>query len=207
MRSTWSGSRPAPCWRPWSGSRSVRSAPTSCDGYKEGIADPRPHVLDRDCEWLRETLVVTEVSARISGRISTPAKIRKKAAKKKDAKLRPAGECAPATRRRSTPRGPTAASRSTISRGPPAPAAWDGRGLSVSVNGAAIRIIREAKAIVRSGWTLAHGGSHEPALRGHRYRDVPLARSVLSPGRQRPAAPLSPNDDKIEAKPKTPRPS
>jgi hypothetical protein len=164
------------------------------EGYREGLDDPKPFVLDRQHEWLREKVVVPEDARTKFWDKFDPEKNGNNT--KKNGK------------RRKIPRRYVKALMSarpdagfefiywprfgagTGSLGRPR---WIGYGLWQSAP-----IVREAKGVVRSGWARCHNGSH-------RLRCVEIAA-----GRYRSPDPwydlrgnilvrrLSPNDAKLE---------
>ena len=166
------------------------------DGYEAGLTAPGPFVLDRDNKWLREKVIVCEDERGKFWKKFDPQSI----ARKKPEKVDP---LAPDDVRRRY--------RKAIERAQP-----DGiEGLQYfsreagtgSLGRARIFgvgrwqgdwVVREAKAMVRSGWTRAHGGAHrlrcvEIANGLHRSPDPTyhLRGHVL-------VRRLSPNDFKIE---------
>jgi hypothetical protein len=179
------------------------------NGYETGIAAPAPFVLDRKHEALRLVAVVSESERKQFWKKFDPEKIAEEIEKKKDeegkkkkkrAKVRPTPALrAPYRTELESARPDTgikfayyARTAGTGSLGRPryfGVGMWQGD-----------YVIREAKAIVRSGWALAHDGSLcaqcEEIARGpyrcpdptYRLRERVLVRR------------LSPNDFKIEAK-------
>jgi hypothetical protein len=154
-------------------------------GYRDGVEAPSPVVLDRHWTWLRDKVVV-------------PEDVRQKFWKKIDARQI---ETAPArfrqALREAMPQPGIAFDTArrlagTGSLGRPrwiAVAEWQGA-----------PIVREAKAVLTSGWALAHGRPNEPVHIGEiaagRYRSPDpwyrLAKGVVTRR-------LSPNNRKIEA--------
>jgi uncharacterized protein (DUF2252 family) len=155
------------------------------DGYSRGLKDPRPFVLDREHTWLHELLVASEDEharfwnkmTKLKGSKNLPGRYRRAI----EAALPDGAEIVKFSRR----------TAGTGSLGRPrwvGIADWHG-GL----------VVREAKALVPSGWTRAHG------RRGGRLRVQDIA-----DGRYRAPDPwfsannkvvvrrLSPNNRKIE---------
>ena len=177
-------------------------------GYQQGLKDPRPIVLDREYEELRKVAVVSESERKDFWKKFDPARIeaeRKKREKKGDDK-RPKVRPAHAMRDRY---------RKALEAGRPDRAVLFDYYERTAGTGSLGRrryfgagewrgdlVVREAKAIVPSGWALAHGLSRrlrcaEIATGRHRSPDpyYALTGGVL-------LRRLSPNDFKIEAKPK-----
>jgi len=173
-------------------------------GYVDGLADPKPYVLDRHGGWLRDVVVVTDAERKSFWKKFDPKLLNKKTKGKarKTSKVRPAGKMRHRYVKALERARPDSSLRfeyfartaGTGSLGRPryfGVGPWHGD-----------LIIREAKAIVRSGWSLAHHGSHngrcEEIARG-KYRcpepSYHLDGQVL-------VRKLSPNDYKVEAKPK-----
>ena len=166
-------------------------------GYREGVSDPKPFVLDREHPILRDKFVVTQDERTKFWAKFDPAEIRKTPPKnvkpitEKKLPLRHAKALRHARPDKSVAFGYYARTAGTGSLGRPrffGTGVWQGD-----------LIVREAKAMLRSGWTLAHGGarslrcleiasgeyrSPDPT---YRLRDDVLVRR------------LSPNDFKIEA--------
>jgi hypothetical protein len=186
--------------------------PAICDaiiaGYQQGLRDPRPIVLDREYEELRKVAVVSESERKDFWKKFDPARIeaeRKKREKKGDdkrPKIRPAHSMRDRYRKALEAGRPdrhtafdyyerTAGTGSLGRRRYFGVGAWRGD-----------LVVREAKAIVPSGWALVQGGSHRlrcAEIATGRYRSpdpyYALVGSVL-------LRRLSPNDFKIETKPK-----
>ena len=177
-------------------------------GYQQGIKGPRPIVLDREHKQLRKVAVVSESERKDFWKKFDPARIeaeRKKREKEGDdtrPKVRPAHAMRDRYRKALEAGRPdrhavfdfyerTAGTGSLGRRRYFGVGAWRGD-----------LVVREAKAIVPSGWALAHGGSRrlrcaEIATGRHRSPDPYYAlfgRVLLRR--------LSPNDFKIETKPK-----
>ena len=170
-------------------------------GYREGVGNPQPFVLDREHKDLRKAFVVSEDERIDFWSKFDPEQLKKK----KDKDIEPvAPQDLPRhfaqVLKRARPDDDVAfdyfmRSAGTGSLGRPrafGTGEWRGD-----------LIVREAKAIVRSGWALAHHASHnlrceEIANGTHRAPDPTyrLRGRVL-------VRRLSPNDFKIEAKPKT----
>jgi hypothetical protein len=132
-----------------------RFAPASAR-LSRGLTDRNPFVLDRDHQWLRDKFVVTQDERTKFWAKFDPARNQENAAEERQAghgeklPLRHArrSACARRTRRRSSYYARTAG---TGSLGRPrffGSGLWQGD-----------LIVREAKAMLRSGWTLAQGGS------------------------------------------------
>jgi uncharacterized protein (DUF2252 family) len=176
-------------------------------GYEKGIKDPKPIVLDRDNGKLRQVAVVNETERKDFWKKFDPSQIDtklKKAQEKGD--KRPKVRPAHAMRRRY---------RAALERGRPAGAAeFDYYERTAGAGSLGRRryvgiavwqgdlIVREAKAVVPSGWALAHGGVRKlrcGEIAGGRFRSpdpyYALHDDVL-------VRRLSPNDFKIESKPK-----
>ena len=170
------------------------------DGYRAGLVSPRPFVLDRAHRWLRDIVVVSTDARKDFWKKFDPQRI----AEKKPKKVTPVpADEMPRRFRKAIDRAQPdddvrllyftrVAGTGSLGRprffgvGP-----WRGD-----------LIVREAKAMVRSGWALAHHGSHnarcaEIANGRHRSPDPTycLRGHVL-------VRRLSPNDFKIEVKPK-----
>jgi hypothetical protein len=161
-------------------------------GYRLGLDDPMPFVLDRHHEWLRGKVVVPEDERTKFWDKFDPRKFDKENKKAKKRKItrryvkaleaaRPDKDIEFAHRPRSAGTGSLGRPR------------WFGYG---EWQGAPV--VREAKAIVQSGWTLAHNGSNRLRLMEiatGRYRSpdpwYDLRGSIL-------VRRLSPNDRKIE---------
>jgi hypothetical protein len=168
-------------------------------GYVDGLEDPKPFVLDRHSEWLRNIVVVSDAERKSFWKKFDPKRLNKP---RKKSKVKPATKMRPRYVKALDAARPDksvtfeffARTAGTGSLGRPR---YFGVGRWHSD-----LIIREAKAIVRSGWTRAHGGS--PALRCEeiargKYR-CPDAFYHLD-GRVL-VRKLSPNDYKVEAQPK-----
>jgi uncharacterized protein DUF2252 len=182
-------------------------------GYSRGLADPKPFVLDRHSEWLRDTVVVTNDQRKDFWKKFDPTKINAKAKsknkkkkgknkKKKWPKVRPARKMRRRYRDAIDAAKPDSAivfeyferTAGTGSLGRP-------RYFGVG-HWRSDLVVREAKAMVRSSWTLAHRGPHR------------LRCEEIAAGRFRCPDPfyhlrgrvlvrrLTPNDYKIEATPK-----
>ena len=153
-------------------------------GYRSGLASPRPLVLDRDCAWLRELVLVSEKKR---------AKFWKKIESSKWVKAPPAYRAALAAAM-PAPRLGIKTARRTAGTGSLGRPRWIG---VADWNGAPV--VREAKAVVVSAWLREHGGrktriSCEEIANG-RYRAVdPWHRFAKSTVVRR----LSPNNRKIE---------
>jgi hypothetical protein len=168
-------------------------------GYVDGLADPKPYVLDRHSEWLRNIVVVSDAERKSFWKKFDPKRLNKPG---KKSKVKPAAKMRPRYIKALDAARPDksvtfeffARTAGTGSLGRP-------RYFGVG-HWRSDLIIREAKAIVRSGWTRAHGGSQalrcEEIARG-KYR-CPDAFYHLD-GRVL-VRKLSPNDYKVEAKPK-----
>jgi hypothetical protein len=166
------------------------------EGYAKGLKAPAPFVLDHDHKWLRDIVVVSDHNRKKFWEKFDPARI----AEKKPDKIDPV---APEELRRRFRKAIERAQpdsgialefysreAGTGSLGRPrffGVGSWQG-GL----------IVREAKAMARSGWTLVHGGAHrlrcaEIAAGPYRSPDPTyhLRGHVL-------VRRLSPNDFKIE---------
>jgi hypothetical protein len=172
-------------------------------GYHDGIADPKPFVLDREHKDLRDAFVVSDTKRTKFWAKFDPAELEKTP----DKDVTPISQeqlqadFTPYAKglRRARPDGSVdfqyfARSAGTGSLCRPrffGTGAWQGD-----------LIVREAKAMVRSGWVLAHGGSHN------------LRSEEIAMGKYRSPEPtyrlharvlvrrLSPNDFKIETKQK-----
>lgn len=158
-------------------------------GYADGLADPRPFILDRDHDWLRRAVVLPE-----SDRADYWAKF----AKPKPASPPPAYQkaLAGALPQPDAPFEIFPRTAGVGSLGRPrfvARAEWRGG-----------PVLREAKAALVSAWTLRHGG--DPAIRigeiaAGPYRAVdPHYRVESATGGGIIVRRLSPNSRKIEAK-------
>jgi len=167
------------------------------DGYREGIADPKPFVLDREHQDLRDKFVVSDAERADFWVKFDPAEISKKPPKnvkpvtEKKLPLQYAKALRHARPDKSVEFDYYARTAGTGSLGRPrffGTGAWQGD-----------LIVREAKAIVCSGWTLSHHGSRN------------LRCEEIATGKYRSPDPtyhlrghvlvrrLSPNDFKIEA--------
>lgn len=168
-------------------------------GYVDGLADPKPYVLDRHSEWLRNIVVVSDAERKSFWKKFDPKRLNKPG---KKSKVKPATKMRPRYVKALDAARPDksvtfeffARIAGTGSLGRP-------RYFGVG-HWRSDLIIREAKAIVRSGWTRAHGGSQalrcEEIARGKYRCPDPfyhLDGRVL-------VRKLSPNDYKVEAKPK-----
>lgn len=155
------------------------------DGYRDGVADPNPIVLDRDWAWLRDKVVVPEDDRqkfwkKIGARKCEPAPPRFRQALR-DAMPEP--RIAFDTARRVAGTGSLGRPR------------WIGVALW---RGAPV--VREAKAVLTSAWALAQGRPGEAiqigAIAAGRYRAPDpwyrVANGIV-------ARRLSPNNRKIEA--------
>jgi uncharacterized protein (DUF2252 family) len=177
-------------------------------GYQQGIKDPRPIVLDREHEELRKVTVVSESERKDFWKKFDPARIeaeRKKRETKGDdkrPKVRPAHAMRDRYRKALEAGRPdratvfdyyerTAGTGSLGRRRYFGVGAWRGD-----------LVVREAKTIVPSGWSLAHGGSRRlrcAEVATARYRSPDPYYALFGRVLLRR---LSPNDFKIEAKPK-----
>ena len=154
-------------------------------GYRQGLKEPHPVVLDRDQRWLRELVVVSEKKR---------SKFWKKI-EKVDGKTAPARYRKALSAGMPEPRLTMKTARRTAGVGSLGRPRWigisDWRGAPV---------VREAKALVPSGWLRAHGKAKgkircEEIAKG-RYRAIdPWYRIEDSIAVRR----LSPNNRKIEA--------
>jgi len=166
------------------------------EGYREGIADPKPFVLDREHTVLRDKFVVTQDERTKFWAKFDPAEIEKAPPKNvkpvtdKKLPLQHVKALRHARPDRSVEFDYYARTAGTGSLGRPrffGTGRWQGD-----------LIVRESKAMVRSGWTLAHGGARslrcvEIASGQYRSPDptYQLRGHVL-------VRRLSPNDFKIE---------
>ena len=166
------------------------------EGYAKGLKAPRPFVLDEEHKWLRDIVVVSDKDRKKFWAKFDPARIAEEKPDKVDpiapeelrgryrkAIERARPDCAIEFKFYSREAGTGSLGRPRFFGAGP----WQG-GL----------IVREVKAMVRSGWTLAHGGAHrlrctEIATGSHRSPDPTyhLRGHVL-------VRRLSPNDFKIE---------
>jgi uncharacterized protein (DUF2252 family) len=169
------------------GSTAAQLCSAILDGYRQGLKDPRPVVLDRDRRWLRELVEVSEKKR---------AKFWKKI-EKVDSKPAPARYLEALAAGMPEAGLTLKTARRTAGVGSLGRPRWigiaDWRGAPV---------VREAKALVPSAWQLAHGEGK--AKSGHRCGDI-------AKGRYRAIDPwyrvedtivvrrLSPNNRKIEA--------
>jgi hypothetical protein len=155
-------------------------------GYTRGISAPQPVVLDRDMQWLREMVVVSEKSRakfwkKIEGAPQEPAPARYRDAL---SVAMPESDLAMQTSRRTAGTGSLGRPR------------WAGR---ADWRGA--QVVREAKALLPSAWGLSKGRDAKAPIRcgeaaGGRYRPVdPWFRIETDIVVRR----LSPNNRKIEA--------
>ena len=170
------------------------------EGYRAGVGDPKPFVLDREHRALREKFVVSDAERLAFWSKFDPAELKRKP----DKKMQPiTGKKLPPryakVLRHARPDDDVefdyfARSAGTGSLGRPrfvGVGPWQGD-----------LIIRETKAIVGSGWVLAHGGSRklrceEIAFGAYRSSDPTYALRGHVLVRR-----LSPNDFKIETKEK-----
>jgi hypothetical protein len=175
---------------------------TILKGYVDGLQDPRPYVLDRHNEWLRNIVVVSDAERKGFWKKFDPKRLNKVSKNRNKPKVRPATTMRHRYVKALEAARPDASvqfeyfarTAGTGSLGRP-------RYFAVG-HWRSDLIIREAKAIVRSGWSLAHGGSHD------------LRCEEIAHGKYRCPEPfyhldghilvrkLSPNDYKVEAKPK-----
>ena len=162
-------------------------------GYREGIEDPKPFVLDRKHKWLRDIVIVSDDDRKHFWKKFDPKKGREKKPKHK---IRPRYVAALESAR-PDPAIVFAYAPRTAGTGSLGRPRWFGTG-----EWHGDKIVREAKAMLRSAWTLARNGSRrlrceEIATGKHRCPDpwYHLKGRVL-------VRRLSPNDYKIEAKPK-----
>ncbi len=127
--------------------RQIASAGEVCSallrGYRNGLASPRPTVLDRDHAWLRELVVVSDKKR---------AKFWKKIEGSKWAKAPPAYRAVLAAAM-PAPRLGIRTARRTAGTGSLGRPRWIGL---ADWNGAPV--VREAKVVVVSAWLRAHGG-------------------------------------------------
>lgn len=157
-------------------------------GYRRGLADPQPIVIDRDWQWLRRAVVVGEAQrAKFWKKLATS--LDKSARERPPAAVRsvlaaamPAANLKLAFARRSAGAGSLGRPRWI------AVAQWRGA-----------PVVREAKALLPSAWTLAHGGSTrircaEAATGPHRAPDPWYCIEAGLVVRR-----LSPNNRKLEA--------
>jgi hypothetical protein len=165
-------------------------------GYREGIDDPWPYVLDRKHRWLRDIVVVSDEDRKHFWKKLDPKKDKEKGAKSGAKKIKPR-YVAVLKSARPDPLIVLKYSARTAGTGSLGRPRWFGIG-----EWHGDKIVREAKAIVRSGWIRAHRGSRrlrceEIATGKHRCPDpwYRLRGRVL-------VRRLSPNDYKIEAQPK-----
>jgi Uncharacterized protein conserved in bacteria (DUF2252) len=183
------------------------SARTICanilKGYSDGLDDPKPYVLDRRCAWLREIVVVSDDDRKDFWKEFDPQRIKAKSKKDKARqKLRPPRKMRPHyVKALDGARPDSTVTLAYFERTAGTGSLGRPRYVGIGEWGGD-RIVREAKAMVRSGWVLAHHGPHdlrcEEIARGkyrspdpfyHLRRDIVLRR-------------LTPNDYKIEANPK-----
>jgi len=173
------------------------------DGYCDGVEDPKPFVLDREHKDLRDAFVVSDTERMKFWAKFDPAELEKTP----DKDVTPISEeqlqadfasCAKGLRR-ARPDGSVDFQYFSRSAGTGSlcrprffgTGAWRGD-----------LIVREAKAMVRSAWVLAHGGSHnlrceEIAVGKYRSPDPTYRLHARVLVRR-----LSPNDFKIETKQK-----
>jgi hypothetical protein len=154
------------------------------NGYRQGLRTPQPVVLDRDMQWLRELVVVSEAER---------AKFWKKMAAVK-AKPAPERYLAAVANAKPEPRLSIKTARRVAGTGSLGRPRWvgiaDWRGAPV---------VREAKALVTSAWCRIHAASHREVRAGEiangRFRPLdPWYRIVNDVVVRR----LSPNNRKIE---------
>jgi hypothetical protein len=170
-----------------SGKRSIADAEICAailQGYRQGLRAPRPIVLDRDMQWLRELVVVSEAER---------AKFWKKIAAVK-AKPAPERYLAAIADAMPEPQLSIKTARRVAGTGSLGRPRWVG---IADWRGAPI--VREAKALVTSAWCRAHGAVNRELRAGE-----------IANGRFRPLDPwyrivddvvvrrLSPNNRKIE---------
>jgi hypothetical protein len=167
-------------------------------GYVDGLDEPRPYVLDRHSEWLRNIVVVTDAERKKFWNKFDPKRLKRKS----KGKVKLAGKMRPRyVKALERARPDKSVVFDYFSRAAGTGSLGRPRYFGVG-HWHSDLIIREAKAIVRSGWTLAHRGS-----RALRCQDIAW-------GKYRCPDPfyhldgrvlvrkLSPNDYKVEAKPK-----
>jgi hypothetical protein len=167
-------------------------------GYREGLADPRPIVLDREYKSLRKRFVVSNGQRKDFRKKFDPDQIKNK---------RP-DEVSPLAAAKVPPRFRAALDSARPDKGvalryfkrTAGTGSLGRRRIFGSGEWQGDLVVREAKAIVASGWVLAHDGSHglrceEIAFGKHRSPDPTyrLRGNVL-------VRRLSPNDFKIETK-------
>lgn len=155
------------------------------EGYRQGLAAPRPVVLDRDFEWLRELVVVSDKArAKFWKKLeAAPAEQATPRYRKALAAGMPEPDLALRTARRTAGAGSLGRPRWI------AMADWRGA-----------PVVREAKALMTSSWVKVHGtgktGIRCGEIAGGRYRaHDPWLRIDDSIAVRR----LSPNNRKIEA--------
>jgi Uncharacterized protein conserved in bacteria (DUF2252) len=163
-------------------------------GYREGLARPRPVILDRDFDWLRALVVVSEKKrAKFWKKLeAAPGAEAPAAYRQALAASMPETSLAMATARRQAGAGSLGRPR------------WVGR-----VDWQGGPVVREAKALAVSAWTRTHGRGAESTTRcgeiaAGRYRAIdPWYRIVMPEARLRRdeivVRRLSPNNRKIEA--------
>jgi hypothetical protein len=178
------------------------------EGYAKGLKAPAPFVLDHEHKWLRDIVVVSDKDRKKFWAKFDPAQI----AEEKPEKIDPvAAEELRGRYRKAIERALPGIALEFYSREAGTGSLGRPRFFGVGTWQGAL-IVREAKAMARSGWSLSHGG-------GHRLRcDEIAAGPWRSPdptyhlrGRVLVRR-LSPNDFKIEAeqpkkngKPKKPK--
>ena len=123
-------------------------------GYREGLADPKPFVLDREHEWLREIVVVPEEERHKFWEKFDPEKNineKKGAGRKRKVPARyvTALESALPDRHMQLAYWPRTAGTGSLGR-----PRWIGYGLWQGAP-----VVREAKAVAQSGWARAHDGA------------------------------------------------
>ena len=106
------------------------------EGYAKGLNAPAPFVLDREHEWLRDVVVVSDKERKKFWEKFDPRGSPRNKPDKVDRRSRRTN-CRAATRRRSSARGPSRSRAGILFARRPAPAASAGRASSASARGRA----------------------------------------------------------------------
>lgn len=155
------------------------------EGYRQGLREPQPIVLDRDWAWLREMVVVSEKQrAKFWSKIGATSSA-----------TAPASYGKALAQAMPQPKLDIRTSRRTAGTGSLGRPRWVG-----VADWYGAPVVREAKAVLLSGWALARGKGRQPIRCGEiadgRYRAKdPWYRQIDSLIVRR----LSPNNRKIEA--------
>jgi len=126
------------------------------EGYAKGLKAPAPFVLDHDHKWLRDVVVVSDKDRKKFWAKFDPAQI----AEEKPEKIDPvAAEELRGRYRKAIERALPGIALEFYSREAGTGSLGRPRFFGVGTWQGAL-IVREAKAMARSGWSLSHGGGH-----------------------------------------------